>query len=183
MRSEPLYSLVWEYRERWRMPVASGGLETLGFAYVEGTVDGRLTGRFRGVNHARQRSDGRFLPDVQGVIETPGGEQVMVDYQGYGCPYPRGGDPREDRTRVVIAARHWSAAPGWEFLNDSIAVGVGENRFTDEGVRLLLLDVDEILWEPLSERPTSRPALPDTVTIAPEPFDLDAIAAARRESP
>jgi len=182
MRSEPLYSLVWEYRERWRFPVPPGGAETVGFAYVEGRVEGRLGGRFRGTNKARQRSDGRFLVDVHGVIEADDGAQVVLDYQGYGCPYPRGDDPRADRTRVMLAARHWCADPEWDFLNDSISVGVGENRFTDEGVRLLLLDVHEAVWEPLSERPTERPSIEEPVTIEQDPFDLDALARARRDS-
>jgi hypothetical protein len=181
VRAEPLYSLVWEYRERWRFPVPPDGPETVGFAYVEGTVEGRLTGRFRGTNKARQRADGRFLVDVQGVIQAEGGVEVVLDYQGYGCPYPRGEDPLEDRTRVMVAARHWCASPGWEFLNDSISVGIGENRFTEDGVRLLLLDVHEAVWEPLPERPTARPELPDVVMIEPEPFDLAALAAARRK--
>jgi hypothetical protein len=41
--------------------------------------------------------------------------------------------------------------------------------------------VHEVLWEPVSERPTARPELPDPVTVAPSPFDLEALAAVRRE--
>jgi hypothetical protein len=182
VKTSPLYSLVWEYRERWRFDVPPGGPESVGFAYLEGTVEGRLSGRVRGTSKARGRADGRLLPDVQGVIVAQDGVEVIFDYQGYGCPYPRGDDPREDRTRVVVSARHWSAHPDWEFLNDSIAVGIGENRFADDGTRLLLLDVHEVVWEPLSQRPTARPRLTEPVTIEPSAFDLAGLAAARRGS-
>ena len=180
LKTEVLYRLLWEYRQRWRVTAPLHTQESMGFAYVEGMVEGRLAGRFRGVNHARMRSDGRFLPDVQAVIETYDGVTIMVDYQGYGCPYPRTVEPREDRTRVVVAARHWTEDPDWEFLNDSIAIGVGENRFTGNGVRLLLLDVHDVIWGPLSERPTARPELPDMIPIEPGRFDLGAIGRSRR---
>jgi len=181
MKTLFLYSLLWEYRERWRVPVSQDGPESEGFAYVEGTVDGRLRGRFRGVNHSRQRSDGRYLTNVQGVILAQDDFTVTFDYQGVGCPYPITDDPHEDRTKVTLAARHQSDHPDWEHLNDSVCIGVGENRFTDDGVRLLLLDVHEVIWEPFAdERPTERPSLPDDVEIAPGYFDLAAIAAFRK---
>ena len=44
MKTQHLYSLLWEYRERWRVPIESGEPESEGFAYVEGTVEGRLSG-------------------------------------------------------------------------------------------------------------------------------------------
>lgn len=183
METRFLYSLLWEYRERWRVPVAPGASESEGYAYVEGTVEGPLTGRFRGVNHSRQRSDGRFLTNVQGVIITEGDGTITFDYQGVGCPYPIGPDPLDDRTRVTLAARHQSDHPDWSRLNDAVCVGIGENRFTTDGVRLLLLDVSEVLWQPFTdERPTARPSLPDPVTIESGFFDLDAIARARKEA-
>ncbi|MDX1450403.1 MAG: hypothetical protein R3246_15240, partial [Acidimicrobiia bacterium] len=73
--------------------------------------------------------------------------------------------------------------PDWAHLNDAVCIGVGENRFTDDGVRLLLLDVSEVVWEPFTdERPTRRPDLEDPVRIDPGFFDLEAIAAARNAS-
>jgi len=180
MKSELLYSLLWEYRERWRVPVSSGSAESEGFAYVEGTVEGKLRGRFRGVNHSRQRSDGRFLTNVQGVILAQDKMTVTFDYQGVGCPYPATLDPHEDRTKVTLAARHQSDHEDWCHLNDAVCVGVGENRFTDDGVRLLLLDVHEVIWEPFEDgRPTTRPELPATVDVSPGYFDLAAIRKSR----
>ena len=183
MKTQHLYSLLWEYRERWRVPIESGEPESEGFAYVEGTVEGRLSGRFRGVNHSRQRSDGRFLTNVQGVILAAHDLAVTFDYQGVGCPYPMTDDPHADRTKVTLAARHQSDHADYAFLNDVVCIGVGENRFTGDGARLLLLDVHEVLWEPLTdERPTARHELPETVEVAPGYFDLEAIAAARSAS-
>ena len=180
METRFLYSLLWEYRERWRVPVAPGAPESEGYAYVEGTVEGPITGRFRGVNHSRQRADGRFLTNVQGVILARDDIVLTFDYQGVGCPYPVGPDPLQDRTRVTLAARHQSDHPDWSHLNDAVCIGIGENRFTDDGVRLLLLDVSEVLWEPFADdRPTARPDLADPVPIESGFFDLDAITAAR----
>ena len=183
MKSEYLYTVLWEYRERWRLPVTEGSVESEGFAYVEGTVDGLLEGRFRGINHGRQRSDGRFLTNVQAVILAEDDLVLMTDYQGVGCPYPRGLDPLEDRTKVTVAARHHSDHPDWAHLNDAVCVGIGENRFTDDGVRLALLDVYEVVWEPFpDDRQTKRPDLTDPVPIDSGFFDLEAIARQRRES-
>ena len=175
-----IYSLVWEYRERWRTPLPPDRIETEGFAYVEGVTQGPIEGRFRGTNSARQRSDGRFLTDVRGVILGSAGLVVSVDYDGVGCPYPSNDEPLEDRTKVTISARHQTDDPEWSRLNDSICVGVGENRFTPDGTRLALFDVYEIQWELLTDRPTERPVTPGPITIDGFPFDLDAMRHARQ---
>jgi hypothetical protein len=167
-----IYSLVWEYRERWRAPLPPDGGESEGFAYVEGRATGAITGRFRGTNASRQRSDGRFLTEARGVILLEGGSVLSVDYRGVGCPYPRSGEPLEDRTKVTIAARHQTMVPEWQHLNDAVCIGVGENRFTTDGTRLALFDVHEVIWEPLSDRPTERPA-GGPVTIEDHSFDLN----------
>lgn len=169
-----IYSLVWEYRERWREPLPPDGRESEGFAYIEGQAEGAISGRFRGVNASRQRSDGRFLTDARGVIALPDGSVISVDYQGVGCPYPRSREPLEDRTKVTIAARHQTSDPDWQHLNDVVCIGTGENRFTDDGTRLALFDVHELIWEPLSDRPTERPTQGE-ITIEDHAFDLDAL--------
>ena len=174
VNTELIYSLVWEYRERWRVPLPPDGHESEGFAYVEGEVKGAISGRFRGTNTSRQRSDGRFLTDARGVILLPGGSVVSVEYQGVGCPYPRSREPLEDRTKVTVAARHQTLHPDWRHLNDVVCIGTGENRFTDDGIRLALFDVHEVMWEELSDRPTARPTQ-GGVTIEEHPFDLEAL--------
>lgn len=173
-----LYSLHWEYRQRWRVPVPGSG-ETAGFAYIEGRASGVVGGRFRGTNKARSRADGVFLTDAHGVIETDDGDTIVVALEGYGCPWPRGPEPIEDRTSVVLAVRHWTDSDRWASLNESISVGIGENRFTSEGVRLLYVEVSNVEWEPLGHEARARPQLPLDITIAPQPFDLDALRRAR----
>lgn len=172
MKTAMIYSLVWEYRERWRAPLPPDGAESEGLAYIEGQATGPLSGRFRGTNAARQRSDGRFLTEARGVILLPNGSVVSVDYRGVGCPYPRNDEPLDDRTKVTIAARHQTSDPEWQHLNDVVCIGIGENRFTEDGTRLALFDLHEVIWKPLSDRPTARPT-DGNVTIDDDPFDLD----------
>ena len=99
---------------------------------------------------------------------------MNVEYRGVGCPYPRGEEPLDDRTKVTVAARHQTLDPEWQHLNDVVCIGTGENRFAVDGTRLALFDVHEIIWEPLSDRPTERPTR-GGVTIEDDPFDLDAL--------
>jgi hypothetical protein len=60
------------------------------FFLAEGHCEGRLSGGFRAANHPHRRSDGTFVPDFQGVIETDDGAEVLFDYRGYGRAYPAG---------------------------------------------------------------------------------------------
>ena len=169
-----IYSLVWEYRERWREPLPPDGHESEGFAYVEGQAEGAVSGRFRGVNASRQRSDGRFLTSARGVIVLQGGSAITVEYEGIGCPYPRTEEPLDDRTKVTVAARHQTSDPDWQHLNDVVCVGTGENRFTADGTRLALFDIHELMWGPLTDRPTERP-IQGSVAIDTHVFDLDGL--------
>jgi hypothetical protein len=112
------------------------------------------------------------LTEARGVIWLPNGSVVSVDYRGVGSPYPRNEEPLDDRTKVTIAARHQTSDPEWHHLNDVVCIGIGENRFAEGGTRLALFDIHEVIWEPLSDRPTARPT-DGMVTIDDDPFDLD----------
>ncbi len=146
MRLEPLYWLRFVYPEEWGIPLA-GHESTEGqyFFIAEGRCSGRINGRFRGANHPRRRSDGTYEPNVQGVIETDDGATIFVDLRGYGRAYPLG------RRQIVGAATHLSADERYRWLNDAIGVCVGEVRSRESEPAELVIEMAELIWEPLPE--------------------------------
>ena len=133
MKLEPLYRLTFRYPEAW-----DADHERLLIA--EGRCEGRVNGRFRGANRARRRSDGTWLPNLSGAIETDDGATVLLSLTGYG-------EPRvEPQGRVVAAIVH-SAGHDYAWLNHTLGVVCGEVR----GRREIVLDVAELVWEPLAE--------------------------------
>ena len=116
---------------------------------AEGRAEGELAGNFRGANHPRRRSDGTYRMDLQGVIETDAGGDVVIDYQGYGRAYPAG------RRQVVGAAWHFSDNPQHRRLNDVVCVIAGEVRRPSADAPQadveLVFEVVELVWEPLRE--------------------------------
>jgi hypothetical protein len=108
-------------------------------------AEGRISGLFRGANHPNRRSDGTFLPDFQGVIETDDGAEILFDYRGYGRAYPVG------RRQIVTSATHLSEDERYRWLNDSLSVGVGEVRSQEDGPTELVVEWAELVWEPVSD--------------------------------
>ena len=117
MQLSPLYILRYRYPDGWAVTV--GGEESKDeeqFYFAEGRCAGSISGMFRAANHPRRRSDGSYLMNMQGFIETEDGALIMVDYRGYGRAYPVG------RRQVVGTVRHVTDHPAYSRLNDSIAV-------------------------------------------------------------
>ena len=139
MKLEPLYRVEFEYPEGWFVDLPGGWGQL--FAIAEGRAAGRISGRFRGANHPRLRTDGTFMPDFQGVIETDDGATIFFDYRGYGRAYPQG------RRQIVSTALHVSGDDGYAWLNDVVCVGAGEVRSNGDDTTLVL-DVAELVWEP-----------------------------------
>jgi hypothetical protein len=115
------------------------------FFLAEGRCEGRISGRFRGANHPNRRGDGTFMPDFQGIIETDEGAEVLFDYQGYGRAYPAG------RRQIVTSATHSSEDERYQWLNDTLSVGVGEIRSQEDGPTELVIEWAELVWEPPSD--------------------------------
>jgi uncharacterized protein DUF3237 len=146
---KPLYSVRFRYPQAWNVEIKGpGGVEERNFLFAEGVCTGRLSGRFRGANHPRRRTDHTFEMDLQGFIETEDGATVIFDYKGYGRSYPKG------RRQVVGAAKHVSDHEKYSWLNDSICVIAGEvrspNKPSEEMVQgdvELVFDVSELVWE------------------------------------
>ena len=146
MRLEPLYRVTFSYPEAWFVELGGErGTESEHFLVAEGRAEGRLAGRFRGANHPHRRTDLTYLPDFQGVIETDDGATVMFDYRGYGRAYP------QERRQVVAMATHVAGDERYRWLNDVVCAITGEVRPADDGGRTaIVLDVAELVWEPLA---------------------------------
>jgi hypothetical protein len=146
MRLEPLYRVRFTYSDGWTIDLAEpDSAESQHFFLAEGRCEGRISGRFRGANHPHRRSDGTFLPDLQGIIETDDGAQVLFDYRGYGRAYPVG------RRQVVVSGTHLSEDERYTWLNDTLSVGVGEARAQEDGPTQLVIEWAELVWEPIAE--------------------------------
>lgn len=146
MKLVHLYRVRFEYPQGWEVALA-GDQSTEGqhFYVAQGRCEGRLRGSFHGANHPRRRGDGTFEPDFQGIIETEDGATVFFEYRGYGRAYPAG------RRQIVVAATHLCDDPRYAWLNDSLAVGVGEVRTREGGHVELVIDWSELVWEPIPE--------------------------------
>jgi hypothetical protein len=133
VRLEPLYRLSFRYPESFR-----SGDERLLFA--EGSATGRVAGRFRAANRAGRLVDGRYVPELQGAVVTEDGATVLLHLVGYGEP------EAEPVGRVVGAIRHSCADDRYRWLHGALGVVAGEVHG-----RQVLLDVAELVWEPLGE--------------------------------
>lgn len=146
MKLTPLYRVRFKYPQGWEMALTSSdSTESQHFYFAEGTCEGRLQGSFRGANHPRRRGDKTFEPNFQGITETIDGATIFFDGFGYGRAYPVG------RRQIVASAFHLSDHEKYRWLNDSLAVGVGEVRTLNEGDVELVIDWSELVWEPIPD--------------------------------
>jgi hypothetical protein len=133
VRLEPLYRLTFRYPDARR-----AGDDMLLFA--EGRAEGRVAGEFRGANRARRLPRGGFLPELHGAIRTDDDATVLLTLTGHGDP---GADPDG---RVVAAVVHATDAEAYAWLDGAVGAVAGEVR----GGRVVVLDVAELVWEPLA---------------------------------
>lgn len=146
MKLLPLYRVRFTYPMGWSVALSSPpSTEGQHFILAEGICEGRIQGTFRGANHPRRRGDGTFEPNFQGIIETTDGAVIFFDYSGYGRAYPVG------RRQIVTAGFHLSDHDNYRWLNDSLAVGVGEVRTLSDDQVELIIDWSELIWEPIPE--------------------------------
>ncbi|MDX6309501.1 MAG: hypothetical protein QOI06_2547 [Nocardioidaceae bacterium] len=147
MRLEPLYRVRFTYPEGWKVGLEGGWEQHLFFA--EGRCEGSISGRFRGANFPlRRTAEGPFLPDFRAVIETVDDATIMVWLQGYGRAHPPG------RRQIVGSVYHLSDSDRYRRLNDVVCVCVGEVRAPVDPDRQssdLVIDVAELVWEPISQ--------------------------------
>jgi Protein of unknown function (DUF3237) len=167
MRLKPLYRVTFEYSRDWSVELkGERGTEDQLFLLAEGTVEGRITGKFFGSNYPRRRTDKTAVTDIRGVIETDDGAVVMVEFRGYGRAHTpvHDGVAGPHRRQWVATALHLSEAEQYRWLNDVVCVGTGEVGPRASGpagpgpglsggpTATLILDVAELIWEPTPER-------------------------------
>ena len=147
MRLEPLYAAVFRYPEAWYVELeGERGTESAHFLIAEGRCEGRVTGRLRGANHARRRTDLAYVPDFRGVIETDDGATIAFDLRGVGRAYP------EPRRQVVAFVTHVASDERYRWLNDVVCAVAGEVRPREpEGGTDIALEVAALVWEPLPD--------------------------------
>ncbi|WP_438854527.1 hypothetical protein [Agromyces sp. M3QZ16-3] len=145
MRLEHLYRLRFVYPEGWSVELEGGWQQH--FYLAEGSCEGAITGRFRASNSPLRRTDeGPFQPEMRGVIEADDGATIMFESRGYGRAQPVG------RRQIVGTVLHLSDDAGYRRLNDVVCVCVGEVRSSEDGSAEgphLVLDVAELIWEPI----------------------------------
>jgi hypothetical protein len=146
MRLEPLYRIRFTYPQGWEVGLEGGWQQH--FYLAEGRCEGAISGRFRGANFPRRRTEaGPFCPDLRAAIETDDGATIMVELQGYGRAYPPG------RRQIVGSVVHLSDSERYRRLNDVVCACVGEVRTSeDPGLDTeLVVDVAELVWEPIAD--------------------------------
>jgi hypothetical protein len=140
MRLEPLYRITFGYRENY-------GSADERLLLAEGRCEGRLAGRFRAANRARRERTGAWLPDLHGAVETEDGATVLLHLTGRGRP------DAEPAGRVVGSVTHTTEDGRYRWLNETVGALAGEVYRGDR----VVLDVAELVWEPLGEAPGYDP--------------------------
>ena len=147
LRLEPLYRIRFTYPESWMVELEGGWEQHLFFA--EGRCEGPISGRFRGANFPQRRTAaGPFRPDFRAAIDTDDDATILVEWHGYGRAYPPG------RRQIVGCVFHLSDSERYRRLNDVVCVCVGEVRAPDypnQDSPDLVIDVAELIWEPIAE--------------------------------
>ena len=147
MRLEPLYRVRFTYPQGWEVELEGGWQQHLYVA--QGRCEGVISGRFQGMNFPQRRTEnGPFCPDLRAVIDTDDGATIMFECHGYGRAYPQG------RRQIVGSVLHLSDHGRYRRLNDVVCVCAGEVRTSDdpnESSPQLVMDVAELVWEPVAE--------------------------------
>jgi len=78
----------------------------------EGRAAGRLSGRVRGVDYLRMRSDGRVDLDIRATIETNDGCRIALSADGVAVSHP--GEPTAELFENVSLT---TAAAGYAWVN------------------------------------------------------------------
>jgi hypothetical protein len=88
------------------------------------------------------------VPDFRGALETNDGATVLFAWHGYALPRPGA------KFELVGSITHVSQDERYRRLNDVVCAVAGEVRPRTDGSGFdVVLDVSELVWEPLEETP------------------------------
>jgi hypothetical protein len=157
VRLKPLYRLTFSYPQGWSVAISGDqGTQSQHLFFAEGRCTGLINGTFKGANYPQTRTDGTFVPDFNGVIETDDGAVILKRTAGYGRAYPVG------RRQIVASEIHLSDDERYKWLNDTVCMSTGEVRTltgdseSGDGSAIqmsveLVVDVAELVWEELPD--------------------------------
>jgi hypothetical protein len=158
VRLEPLYRTTFATPESWSVQLSGsaldGGSEAQSFLIAEGRTSGQVSARLRAANYPRRRVDGVLLPDFRGVLEVDDGAVVMISWHGITAL------PVDGMRRLTGTLTHLSDDPRYARLNDVVCTCAGEVRSRPGGGYEVVLDVAELVWEPLPAGAEPEPARP-----------------------
>jgi hypothetical protein len=90
----------------------------------EGRATGRLTGRVRGIDYLRIRTDGRIDLDIRAIVETEDGHRIALSADGVGVP--RAAEPIADLSENISLT---TAAENYAWVNTRQVWGTGIVNF------------------------------------------------------
>jgi hypothetical protein len=123
------------------------GTEGESFLIAEGRCEVRLSGRLRGANYPRRRTDDALVPDFHGVLQTAAGAAVLFAWHRYART--GSGGMRE----LVGCVTHVCDDARYRWLNDVVCTLTGEVWPRSDGNGSdVAYDVAELVWEPLAQR-------------------------------
>jgi len=144
MRLEPVYRATWTTPEAYSVELkGQTGTEGRSFFLAEGRTQGRLPARLRAANAPRRRVDGALTPDFHGVLETDDGATVLFAWRGLA----RSGEG--GMRELVGSITHETGDARYAWLNDRVCALAGEVRPDGDGGFEVVIDVSEIVWEPV----------------------------------
>lgn len=155
MRIDPLYRLRFDYPESWEVELkGERGTEGQLFLFAEGSIEGKVVGRFRGTNYPRRRTDRTAVTDFRGVILTDDPAAILFECHGFGRAHTPEYDNLSPGGRQWVAnVTHLSDHEKYRWLNDVVCVGTGQVRPKPKSNPAnptdLVLDVGQLIWEPL----------------------------------
>jgi hypothetical protein len=144
MRLEPFYRVTFTTPESWSVELEGDtGTEGQNFLIAEGRTEGRLSARYRAANFPRRRTDGALVPEFRGVLETDDGATILFEW--HGLARLSAGGMRE----LLGTITHLSDDERYRWLNDRVCAIAGEVRPREGGGFDVVLDVSEMIWEPV----------------------------------
>lgn len=144
VRTEPLYRVTFATPESWSVTLdGAAGTEGLSFLIAEGRCEGRLSARYRGANFPRRRADGVLTPSFRGALETDDGATILFAWDGLTRTGPQG------RRELLGSMTHTTDDDRYRWLNDRVCAVTGEVRPRSEGGFDVVLEVAELVWEPM----------------------------------
>lgn len=146
MRLEPFYRVTFTTPEDWNLALTGPeGTERQAFLIAEGRCEGGISGRYRGANYPRTRTDGTFTPDFRGAIDTDDGATILFAWHGL----LRLG--QSGKRELVGTITHLSEDERYRWLNDRMFVLTGEVRpqETEQGFDVVF-DASELVWEAIA---------------------------------